>query len=111
MKETTSPTAEIKPDSEFHREDSKPKTYGVGAKLFCDFHFSGKPKAVCVAVIRPGTGKDRSGLIRARITENHRAYRKGEEIEINTFFAVPVKQEFRKPGSVFRWVDTNYAWQ
>jgi hypothetical protein len=104
-------TETILPSSEFHRESAGPKTYGVGTHLFCDFHFSGKPKAVCVAVITPGTGKDNKGRVRVKIKENLGAYRKGEEIEISTFEAVPTKQEFRKPGSVFRWVDTNYAWQ
>lgn len=87
------------------------KTYSVGAKLFCDFHFSGKPKAVCIAVLHSGNGKDNKGRVRVRISEDLGAYHKGEELEIDTFTAVPRKQEFRKSGSVFRWVDTNYTWK
>jgi hypothetical protein len=85
--------------------------YTVGARLFCDFHFAGKPKAVCIAVLKPGTGKGRKGLVRVRITENHRSFVKGEELELDSFTAVPSKQEFRKRGSFFRWVNTDYEWQ
>jgi hypothetical protein len=87
------------------------KTYGKGARLFCDFHFGGKPKAICVAVEQSGNGKESSGRVRVRLLETVGAYRKGEEITISSFQAVPVKQEFRKPGSVFRYVNTCYQWQ
>lgn len=86
------------------------KTYTKGARLFVDYHFGGKPKAVCLEVVKPGTGQSADGLIRARLLETVGAYRKGEIVEVSTAQAVPVKQEFRKPGSFFRWVNTNYAW-
>jgi len=87
------------------------KTYTVGDRLFCDFHFGGKPKAVCVRVIEPGTGKSSSGSVLVKLTETVGAYHKGEQMEVSTFEAVPVKQEFRKRGSVFRWVNTDYEWK
>jgi len=86
------------------------KTYGKGARLFCDFPFGGKPKAVCVAVIEPGNGNESKGRVRVRLTETQGAYCKGEELELACWQAVPVKQEFRKPGSCFRYVNTAYQW-
>ncbi len=85
--------------------------YGAGTKLFCDFHFGGKPKAVCLEVIEPGTGKASGGKIKVRLTETVGAYKKGEEMIINSFQAVPAKQEKFKTGSFFRKVDTNYIWK
>lgn len=94
--------------------DNKPtKTmnqYSVGDRLFCDFHFGGKPKAKCLAVVVPGTGKESTGRVRVQLTETQGAYKKGEVLEISTVEAVPVKQEKRKRGSFFRWVNTDYAW-
>lgn len=84
------------------------KTYTIGAKVFCDFHFGGKPRGKVVAIIQPGTGKDSSGKVKVQLSETVGAYRKGETLELSTFQAVPVKQEFRKSGSYFRWVNTDY---
>lgn len=85
--------------------------YGKGTKLFCDFHFGGKPKAVCLEVIEPGRGKfGGEGKIKVRLTETIGAYKKGEELTLTSHQAVPVKQEFKKPGSFFRWINTNYQW-
>jgi hypothetical protein len=85
-------------------------TYKAGTRCFCDFHFGGKPKAKCIEVIQPGSGKDNKGKILVELTETVGAYKKGERLELDTFTAVPVKQEFRKSGSFYRWVDTNYQW-
>jgi hypothetical protein len=87
------------------------KTYSKNTRLFCDFHFGGKPKAICKAVLKPGNGKDKSGTVLVKLTETVGAYRKGEELELSTFYAVPTKQEFRKRESCFRWVNTNYQWE
>ena len=87
------------------------KTFTVGSKLFCDFPFGGKPKAVCLAVVTPGNGKDQSGKVRVKLSETVGAYRKGEELEISTFQAVPREMELRlKPGHFFRRVSTLYTW-
>jgi phosphatidylserine decarboxylase len=43
-----------------------------------------------------------------QLTETVGAYREGEIVEVSTFFAMPLRQEFRKPGSCFRWVNTDY---
>lgn len=86
------------------------KTYSKNTRLFCDFHFGGKPKAVCKAVLEPGNGKDKAGKVLVKLTETIGAYKKGEELTLSTFYAVPVKQEFRKPGSFHRWVNTDYQW-
>lgn len=51
------------------------KTFSVGAKLFCDFTFGGKPKAICLSVITPGNGKDQAGKVRVRLTESAGAYK------------------------------------
>lgn len=84
------------------------KKYKSGAHIFCDFHFGGKPSAKVLKVITPGNGKDTKGKVLVQLTETVGAYRKGEKLELTTFQAVPKKQEFRKPYSYFRWVDTCY---
>jgi hypothetical protein len=87
------------------------KVYTVGARVFCDFHFGGKPLGVAVAVLKPGPGNNSSGLVRVRITEDSGAYRKGQFVEVPSCFAVPRAQELRlKPGQIFRRVSTRYTW-
>jgi hypothetical protein len=84
----------------------------IGTKLFCDFHFGGKPKAVCLAVIQPGNGRDNEGKVRVRLTETVRAYRKGEELEISTFTAVPLRAVLpAKRGEYFTRISTLYTWE
>ena len=34
------------------------KQFGVGTKVFCDFHIGPKPNAVVIEVLAAGTGKD-----------------------------------------------------
>lgn len=88
------------------------KSFTVGANLFCDFHFGGKPKAKCVAVVKPGNGKDSPGTIRAKLSETVGAYRKGEIVELSTFYAVPCAMERPlKRGEFFRRVSTLYRWE
>jgi len=84
-------------------------TYSSGDSLFCDFPFGGKPKAVCVEVLKPGNGRMDKGSVRVRLTETVGAYKKGEEMILSTFFAVPLKQEFTR--GFFRWVKTDYRWE
>lgn len=85
--------------------------YTVGTKLFCDFALSGKPKAKCIAVIKPGNGKDIQGCIRVKITEDFGAYKKGEIIEISTYQAIPEKQEIKpQKGQFYRRLRTDYQW-
>lgn len=87
------------------------KTFSVGAKLFCDFAFGGKPEGICISVITPGNGKDQQGKVRVRLTQSAGAYKKGEEMEISTFQAVPRAMERKlKRGEFFRRVSTLYAW-
>ena len=86
------------------------KTYTVGTKVFCDFHFGGKPRGKVIEIVEPGDGKRMTtGKVRVQITETVGAYRNGEVLIVNTFEAVPVKQEFRKRGSFFRWINTDYC--
>lgn len=86
-------------------------TYSIGTKVFCDFHFGGKPRGKVVEVVRPGTGKDSSGLVRVQLTETVGAYRKGEILSLASWQAVPVKQEIA-PGSgqYFRRVNACYQY-
>lgn len=88
------------------------KTFGKGAKLFCDLHFGGKPKAVCLEVIKPGNGQNEIGTVRVKLTETVGAYRKGETLALSTYLAVPRVME-RKPkrGEIFRRVSTLYRWE
>jgi len=91
-------------------------TYTVGTKVFCDFHFSGKPRGVVIEVLREGDGREfradgvLPGCVRVRITETVGSYVKGQHIELEAWQAVPCKQEFKKRGSYFRWVNTAYRW-
>ena len=88
------------------------QTFGKGTRLFCDFHFGGKPSAVAVKVIEPGNGKDHAGKVRVKLTETVGAYRKGEEMEISTFQAVPKSMERKlRRGEIFRRVSTLYRWE
>jgi len=83
--------------------------YSVGTRCFCDYHFSGKPDGICVEVVREGDGRGvEKGLIRVKITKDHRAYRKGEIVELPAWQAVPHKQEFTR--EYFRRVRTDYRW-
>ena len=87
-------------------------TYGIGTKVFCDFHFGGKPKGKVVEIIKPGNGKSATqGQIVVELTETVGAYRKGERLTLNSWLAVPCAQEFKKRGSCFRWVNTDYCFQ
>lgn len=87
-------------------------TYSVGTRVFLDFALSGKPSGVVTRVIEPGCSKSATqGRIEVRITRNvgAPAYRKGELLVVTACEAVPKQQEFRKGGSFFRWVNTDYA--
>ncbi len=86
------------------------KNFTVGTKLFCDFHFGGKPEAVCIEVVTPGNGKNTmTGEIRARITKDCRGYKKGEVVRVETWQAVPKVMELPARG-YFRRVSTDYEW-
>jgi hypothetical protein len=92
--------------------NAEQKTFGEGARLFCDFPFGGKPAAVALKVIQPGNGKDQAGKVRVKLTETVGAYRKDEELEISTFQAVPKVMERKlKRGEFFRRVSTLYRWE
>ena len=87
------------------------KQYTVGTKVFCDFHFGGKPKGKAVEVTKPGTGKDSSGEIRVQISESAGAYRKGEIVTVPSWQAVPSAQELKlRSGQYFRRASTDYEW-
>ena len=86
------------------------KTYTLGTPVFCDFHFSGKPRGKVVEILEPGDGKRVTvGKVRVKLSETVGAYRKGEILTVSAFVAVPRKQEFRKRGSYYRWVNTDYC--
>jgi hypothetical protein len=85
-------------------------TYRAGTLVFCDFAFGGKPKGKAIEVIEPGQGNRVEGKIKVQLTETVGAYKKGEILELKAHVAVPRKQEFHKPGSVFRWVNGLYQW-
>lgn len=86
-------------------------TYTKGARLFCDFHFGGKPKAIALEVVQPGNGKDIAGKVRVRLIETVGAYRKGEILELSTYYAVPLKEiKPRRTGQFFTRVSTLYSW-
>ena len=87
------------------------KQYTVGASVFCDFHFGGKPPGRVVEVVEEGQGNGRGkhiGEIRVRITKNSGAYKKGEVVRVSARDCVPVPQEFKKRGSFYCWVNTDY---
>lgn len=85
-------------------------TYSTTTPVFLDFHFGGKPSGIVTRVIKPGRGnRVTEGEIEVRLTETVGAYRKGELLTVAASVAVPKKQEFKKPGSRFRWVNTDYS--
>lgn len=84
-------------------------TYTIGAKVFCDFHFSGKPRGIVTEIVKAGTGRDSSGKVKVKLTETAGAYRKGEILEVSTFYAVPVKQKLPlERGQFFSRISTDY---
>lgn len=88
------------------------QTFGKGAKLFCDFHFGGKPKAVCLEVLQAGNGSNEIGRVRVQLTETVGAYKKGETLELSTYLAVPrVMERPLRKGEFFRRVSTQYRWE
>lgn len=85
------------------------KSYTVGTKVFCDFHFGGKPRGKVIEIVKPGTGRDTSGAVRVELTETVGAYRKGEILTVPTWQAVPVAQKIKlHAGQYFRRVSTDY---
>lgn len=81
----------------------------AGFHLTCDFHFGGKPKAVCQEVLEEGSGRSgRPGKLRVKLTETIGAYRKGEILEITCFQAVPSGHIYT--SGYFLRVRTNYYW-
>ena len=87
------------------------KTYTVGTRVFCDFHFGGKPRGKVVQVVKPGNGQDQAGEVIVELTETVGAYRKGEKLSLSTYYAVPTAQEKRlSPGQYFRRVNTQYQY-
>jgi hypothetical protein len=87
-------------------------TYKAGTKLFCDFHFSGKPDAVCIEVLKPGDGRRGDGLVRVKVTKDAGAYRAGEVLELSTFVAVPKAEVLPlKHGQYLTRVSTLYRWE
>ena len=84
--------------------------YSTKTPVFCDFHFGGKPKGIAVEIVEPGQGNRSGGKIKVRLTETVGAYKKGEILELDAKTAVPRKQEFSKPDSFHRWVNTQYEW-
>lgn len=92
--------------------DLKPtdKVYSAGDRLSCDFHFGGKPKAICREVVEEGCGRCSSpGKLKVELTETVGAYRKGEILEIDTFHAVPTSHLYTR--GFFLRVRTNYHWK
>jgi hypothetical protein len=86
-------------------------TYKAGTKVFCDFHFGGKPKGKVIEVIEPGNGQSTNGCCRVQLTETQGAYRKGELLEVQSCYCVPVKQELKlRAGQYFRRINTQYEW-
>ena len=84
-------------------------TFTKGTKVFCDFHFGGKPKGKVVEVNIPGNGKDTFGIVKVKLTETVGAYKKGEIIEVSTYVAVPINMILPKlAGQYFVRVSTNY---
>lgn len=85
--------------------------YSVGTRVFCDFFFGGKPEGIVKEIIRPGDGKCRApGLVSVKLSKSAGPYKRGEIVKVPTWQAVPKKQEFRKPGSCFRYVNTDFEW-
>lgn len=89
------------------------KVYKAGTKVFCDFHFGGKPKGKVIRVIEPGEGRrSNSGKIEVQLTETVGAYKKGETLILSAFQAVPCAQEISlKKGQYFRRVNTLYRYE
>ena len=87
------------------------KQYTVGTKVFCDYHFGGKPRGVAVEIVKPGTGKDSCGEIRVKLSKSVGAYKKGEIVTVPSWQAVPCAQELKlKSGQFFRRVSTDHEW-
>lgn len=88
------------------------QTYTIGTKVFCDYHFGGKPQGKVVRVIAPGDGRGQvKGEIEVQLTETIRAYRKGEIVTLPAWQAVPAEQERSlRPGEFFRRVSTDYCY-
>jgi hypothetical protein len=87
-------------------------TYTVGARVFCDFAFGGKPKGIVREIIKPGDGKQNAGEVLVELLETVGAYRKGEKLKLSTYYAVPLKQESpSQAGQYFRRISTLYRFE
>lgn len=85
------------------------KTYGVGTQVFCDFFFGGKPKGKVVEIVKPGNGRNTvSGKNLVKITENHKGYKKGEIVGVNSWQCVPLTQKFL--SGIFIRINTDFEW-
>ncbi len=85
------------------------KTYGPGTKVFLDW-IASKPEGRCLRVIEPGAGNSLDGKIEVEITDPS-WLTKNDVVVVKAKDAVPKAQEFRKPGSFYRWVNTDYRWE
>ena len=85
------------------------KEFTVGARVFCDFCFGGKPHGRVINVLKPGNGRCGNGTVRVKLTESAGAYRRGEIFDVSTFVAVPVDMELPLTrGEYIRRVSTLY---
>jgi hypothetical protein len=87
------------------------KQYKTGTTVFCDFTFGGKPKGKVIEVIEPGNGQSSNGKCRVRLIETQGAYNKGEILQVDSCYCVPLRQELKlKPGQYFRRINTQFEW-
>jgi len=88
------------------------KTFKAGTKVFCDFHFGGKPKGTAIAVVEPGNGKIiTAGRVKVKLSETVGAYQKGEVLTVPAWQCVPCCMEIKlKSGQFIRRVNTDFQW-
>jgi hypothetical protein len=79
------------------------KTYTVGARVFMDWIFSGKPTGKVLEVIEPGAGNcSGNGRIRVRLDD-------GREVEGDAYTVVPNAQVLPQRGCFIR-LSTDYKY-
>jgi hypothetical protein len=86
------------------------ETYHAGAFAFFDAFTSGLVPCKVVQVIKPGQGNRvcDGSEIRIQVTEDHKAYRKGEFLTEPAHLVVPRDRLFTR-GIYYR-INTQYEW-
>lgn len=85
------------------------QTYGKGTKAFLDAFSAGLIRCTVLDVLKPGDGKSiaPSGLVRIRVDETRKGFRKGEILEHGSHSVVPRDRVYTR-GYFYR-INTQYA--